>query len=241
MTKYGNNYKYIDLQKKVSESKSGVLKKLPDSVVRLLVKIIRQNDLNDILNKNSENYGVDFLANVLDGLNITVDIEGEENLPDNGKCFFIANHPFGVVDGLVLTHTVGKKYGSLKAIANEVFMLMPQMHPIIAAVNVFGRSSKEYLNALNQVYNSDVPITHFPAGLLSRIYNWKIQDPPWQKSFVSKAITCERDIVPFYFYGRNSRLFYAIYLFRKLLGIKVAVELMLLSREMFRKKIKRLK
>jgi putative hemolysin len=233
--------KYIDIEKIIIESKSGVLKKLPIFIIKLIKKIIRQDDINQILNKYEENKGVEFLDKVIEELNIRIFVEGKENLPENGKCFFAANHPFGIVDGLVLTHTVAQKYGTLKAIANDAFMFIPQMHPLVAAVNVFGRSPREYMQGLDETYNSDTPITHFPAGLVSRVFSGKIQDSIWQKSFITKAISSERDIVPFYFYGRNSILFYSIYLVRKLFGIKLNIELALLPHEMFNKRNKTIK
>lgn len=233
--------KFIDIEKIIIESKSGVLKKLPIFIIKLIKKIIRQDDINQILNKYEENKGVEFLEKVIEELNIRILVEGKENLPENGKCFFAANHPFGIVDGLVLTHTVAQKYGTLKAIANDAFMFIPQMHPLVAAVNVFGRSPREYMQGLDETYNSDTPITHFPAGLVSRVFSGKIQDSTWQKSFITKAISSERDIVPFYFYGRNSILFYSIYLVRKLFGIKLNIELALLPLEMFNKRNKTIK
>lgn len=233
--------KYIDIEKIIIESKSEVLKKLPVFIIKLIKKIIRQDDINQILNKYEENKGVEFLEKVIEELNISILVEGKENLPENGKCFFAANHPFGIVDGLVLTHTVAQKYGILKAIANDAFMFIPQMHPLVAAVNVFGRSPREYMQGLDETYNSDTPITHFPAGLVSRVFSGKIQDSVWQKSFITKAISSERDIVPFYFYGRNSILFYSIYLVRKLFGIKLNIELALLPHEMFNKRNKTIK
>jgi putative hemolysin len=84
----------------------------------------------------------------------------------------------------------------------------------------------------------DIPITHFPAGEVSRRYNGKVQDSEWQKSFITKAVSTGRDIVPFHFYGRNSNLFHIINIVRKLFGIKLNIELMLLPREMFRMKNK---
>jgi putative hemolysin len=113
---------------------------------------------------------------------------------------------------------------------------VPPLRPLIAAVNVFGRNSKEYVTDLINIYNSDVPITHFPAGEVSRLYNGKIQDCQWQKSFITKAIFFKRDIVPFYIYGHNSNLFYGISTVRRGLGIKTNIELVLLPHEMFRKK-----
>ncbi len=233
--------KYINIKELVKNSNSKLLKRLPGFALNLLARIIMQDEINRILDKYHENTGVDFLPGVLAELNILVDIKGLDNLPDNRKCFFVANHPYGIADGLILTCIVAKRYGTLKAIGNDVFMLIPQLRPLIAAVNVFGSNYRDYLIELDRVYKSDVPITHFPAGLVSRVKNRKIQDFDWHKSFISKAVECERDIVPFCFTGRNSVLFYFVYLLRKYLGIKANLELSLLPYEFFRKKNKSIK
>ncbi|NOU16427.1 MAG: glycerol acyltransferase [Bacteroidales bacterium] len=227
--------KYLDLESVIKNSNFGLLKKLPKFVVKLLIKITKQEEINDILTRNAESIGVKFLSSIIKDYNLTVVIEGKENLPENGRCFFVANHPFGIIDGLVLTNTIGEKYGTLKAIGNDAFMYIPHLRPVIAAVNSFGQNSKEYINALEEVFDSDTPITHFPAGEVSRVYSWKVQDCKWQKSMVTKAISKKRDIVPIHFYGRNSRLFYSIGLFRTMLRIKLNFELILLPREMLLK------
>ncbi|MBL7966793.1 MAG: 1-acyl-sn-glycerol-3-phosphate acyltransferase [Prolixibacteraceae bacterium] len=226
----------INVEAQIKNSNSAFLKKLPRFIIKGLAKITYQDEINRILTKFEDSVGVDFLPKVLKELNIQVEIEGLENLPENGKCFFVANHPFGIADGLILTHTIASKYGDFRAIGNEVFVLIPQLRPIIAAVSVFDSNPKKYLQALDVVFNSEIPITHFPAGLVSRIRNWKVRDSKWHKSFVSKSVSCGRDVVPFYFYGRNSILFYTIFLIRKLLGIKANLELALLPHELFNKR-----
>lgn len=237
MTKPSEDIKFIDIAKIIAESDSGgVLTKLPGFVITLISKIIMQDELNRVLTKYSDSVGADFLISMIAEFNLKLEVEGKENLPENGKCFFASNHPFGVIDGLVLTHIVSEKYGELKAIANDAFMFLPHLRPFISAVNVYERSSKEYVKALEVIYNQEIPITHFPAGEVSRRYDGKVQDPDWQKSFITKAVSTKRDIVPFYFYGRNSRLFYMVHSIRKLFGIKMNIELLLLPREMFRKR-----
>lgn len=230
--------RYIDIEKSIRERKTGILPKLPGFVIKILANIVCQEGMNYILNKYSDNIGPDFLVKVIDELNLTLQIEGIENLPENKKCFFVSNHPFGIVDGLVITHIVSKKYGPLKAIANDAFMYIPQLRPFVVAVNVFDGSSKEYLQKLEETYNQDIPITHFPAGIVSRRREGKIQDLPWQKSVITKAVSSKRDVVPLHFHGTNSRLFYFIHSARTVLGIKLNIELMLLPREMFNKRNK---
>jgi len=232
---------YINLNKIIQESNSKLLKRLPNFCVYFIKVIICQNKLNRLFTKYSNYEGVDFLPKVIEELNIKVEIDGIENLPENGKCFFVANHPFGFIDGLILTNTVASKYGDFRAIGNEVFMFIPHVKPIIAAVNVFGTNPKEYIIELEKLYESDLPITHFPAGMVSRIKKGKIQDCEWQKSFIKKAVSNKRDIVPFYFYGKNSNLFYLIYISRKALRIRINLELALLPREIFNKRNKTIK
>jgi putative hemolysin len=238
MVKPGPDSRYIDIAKVIAESDTPVLKRLPGFLVRWIETIIRQDEMNRILSKYADDSGADFLVKIIAELNLKLEIEGKENLPENGKCIFVANHPFGVIDGLVLTRVVTEKYGTLKAIANDVFMFLPQLHPLIAAVNVFDSSSREYVQALNETYEQEIPITHFPAGEVSRFHKGRVQDPDWQKSFIPKAISSKRDIVPLYFYGRNSHLFYTVHFVRRIFGISLNIELLLLPREMFRKRNK---
>jgi putative hemolysin len=230
--------KYIDIEKVIHDSGSPFLKRLPRYVVRLIIWLIRQDEMNRILNKYSDRIGIPFLKCILDEFNINVDLVGLENLPDNPRSVFVSNHPFGIADGLVLTSIVAAKYGSFKAFGNDAFMLIPNLRPLIAEINVFGRNSKQQIVLIDEIYSSDTPITHFPAGEVSRVYHRKIQDCAWQKSFITKAVAKKRWVVPVYFEGRNSWLFYAVFIVRRLLGIKLNLELLLLPREMFRKRNK---
>ncbi|RLD60895.1 MAG: glycerol acyltransferase, partial [Bacteroidetes bacterium] len=227
--------KYIDLDKNFKESNSKALQRMPSFLVSIMKKVVMQKELNRVLTKTANDIGVAFINAIIKEYNITPKIEGIENLPESSRCIFVSNHPFGILDGLVLAKTVSDKYGTFKAIGNEAFMFMPQMRPVTAVVNVYGQTSRDYVQALDKVYASDVPIDHFPAGEVSRWYNGKIQDTEWQKSMITKAIKHKRSIVPFYMYGSNSKLFYIIYRARKFVGIKANLELALLPSEMFNK------
>ncbi|MFC0877555.1 1-acyl-sn-glycerol-3-phosphate acyltransferase [Saccharicrinis sp. FJH2] len=227
---------YINIKKEIRNSESAFLKKLPGFIITLITKIIKQKDLNLLLNKYGHLNAYDFLGAMLEEMQITIDVKGHENLPDHSKCFFVANHPFGVADGMILTYLVSRKYGEYRSIGNDVFLLIPPLKPTIAAINVFGTSQREYYRELDKVYNSELPITHFPAGIVSRVINGKVMDGPWHKSMITKSVSCQRNIVPLHFLGKNSQLFYSIYRIRKLLGIKLNIELMLLPREFFNKR-----
>lgn len=231
---------YIDITKIIRESDSKFLRKLPGFFILLIKKIIREKEINRILSECEGLEGFPFLEKMIKEFDLKLDIKGKQNLPESSRCIFAANHPFGVIDGLLITHTVAEKYGTLKAIGNDAFMFLQPLRPFIFAVNVFGTNTKERIAALDELYASSTAVTHFPSGEVSRKYNGKIQDCGWQKSFVSKAIAHRRNIVPIHFMGKNSRLFYFISALRKMIGIKLTLELILLPHEMFNKKGKKI-
>lgn len=231
---------HINIKKLAKESDSPLLRRLPSFIFLLLAWIIRQKEMNRVLDKYHSQDGRFFLNEIFKDLNIKLNIKGMENLPGHSKCFFVANHPYGIADGLILTRIVINKYGDFRAIGNNLFALVPPLKQHLAAVNVFGKSQREYMVALEEIYLSDVAITHFPAGVVSRVQGGKIRDGEWQKSFITKSIACQREVVPIHIDGRNSILFYAIYIIRKVFHIRLNIELMLLPREFFNKKNKRI-
>lgn len=228
--------KYIDIEENLKRDKPKLYKRLPKFVLFLIKRILHENEANIICRKYKDYSGIDFIPKLIEYFNIKIDVKGIENLPEHKNCIFVANHHLGFLDGLVLTYLVSQKYGKLKAIGNEAFMYIPNMRPMIASVNVFGKNSREYIKDLNELYASDIPITHFPNGTVARVHKGKVKDEKWTKSFITRAVTNERDIVPIRFFEKNSRLFYTIYRIRKFLGIKTNIELILLLNELFRRR-----
>lgn len=233
--------KYIDLSKILKEQHPALYKKMPGFVIKLIELIIMQKAMNKAINKYIEHGGVAFTGKMIEELNLQLEIEGKENLPENGRCFFVANHLYGILDGMILGNIIGSKYGSFMGISNDAFQLIPQLESSTTSVNVYGKSAKEQVLKLEEIYKSNVPINHFPAGEVSRKYNGKVEDKEWHKSFITKAISEKRDVVPVLFHGRNSRLFYAVHSIRQKLGIAANIELILLPSEMFKKRNKTIK
>jgi len=235
------NMPQVDIKKIIKNSDSKFLNGLPNIVKTAIAITIKQKSLNRLFGNNSDYVGVDFPPKVLEYLKVKFDIRGEENLPEDGRCIFVTNHPFGLIDGLIVLSIVGNQYGKLRIISNDYLKYVKNLNPITVYVNVFEKNLKLHAAKIKEVYASDFPIINFPAGFVSRVKNFKIQDREWKKSFVKKSIENKRDVVPIKISGRNSLLFYTIFLFRQVLGIKLTLELILLPREMFRKRGKTIK
>ncbi len=174
-----------------------------------------QNIYNEVL-RQCDVLGHTFWEAALACLNIQVDCNRTqlELVPEKGPVILIANHPFGVVDGIIACHiaqTVRKEFKILiNSVLTEEKRIKDHMLPIdfgntreSQLVNL--RSRKEALNTLKD----DGAIIIFPAGgvATSAGFFGPAKDLEW-RLFVTKLIQQSKaTVVPMYFHGQNSRLF----------------------------------
>lgn len=212
---------------------------IPPFLITVVEKLIRQKELNEILKATLPSKGSEFARRVLDYLNITLKVDGLENLQEGERYMFASNHPLGGLDGMALITVLGKKYGdeNIRFLVNDMLMNVEPLKEIFLPVNKFGRQGRENSIIINEKMASGGQIFQFPAGLCSRLQdNGEICDLEWQKSFVAKAIEYHRDIVPVYFEGKNSKKFYKTARLRKKLGVKFNLEQILLPSELCKAK-----
>ncbi|MDR1730067.1 MAG: 1-acyl-sn-glycerol-3-phosphate acyltransferase [Prevotellaceae bacterium] len=228
----------IDIDAILADKAPGLKKKLPQFMIRYLKKIAHQDDLNGFFRKYGDLYGADFAKAILDDFNITIKIEGEENLPANGRVIFASNHPLGGADGVAILKFLSDHYGEAKAPVNDMLMHVENLADFFIPINKLGALAKDSTAMINNTYESDNPILFFPAGMVSRKQKGGIRDLEWKKTFVAKAIQYERDIVPLHFVGYNSPFFYNLGYLRTKLGIKVNIEMLYLVDELYKQRNK---
>jgi putative hemolysin len=233
--------KFIDLDEVIRKKNPKLLKILPKFILNFFKRIIYQDELNEVINNNRSEYGLNFVSGILKGFGTKVEVHGMENVPDSGRFIFASNHPLGGLDGIVLMNEVGKKFPDLKFVVNDLLLNVQNLEPVFVPVNKHGRQSAEYARVIESAYKSNTQILYFPAGLCSRKIKGEITDLAWHKSFIVKSIQYQRDIIPVYFDGRNTNFFYNLANLRKFLGIKVNLEFIFLVGEMFKQKGKLMK
>lgn len=209
---------------------------IPRFVVRWLERTICQDKLNAILVKMAGKDGVDASIAALDEMNITIETEGMDRLPD-GRYMFVSNHPLGGLDGLALISLLGKRYDhKIKFLVNDLLMAVEPLRDVFLPVNKYGSQSRAAATQIEEALKSDNQFITFPAGLCSRMQpDGSIADLPWQKAAIVHAATHQRDVVPVFFDAHNSKFFYRFAKWRKKLGIKFNIELIFLPKEMIKK------
>jgi putative hemolysin len=207
---------------------------IPGFVFNYIEHIAHQDGLNEILRTYGQQTGVDFAASCMDYFNVSIDIKGLENVPEGRRYLFVSNHPLGGFDGIILMVLIGKKLGDVRVLVNDLLMNIENLRPLFLPINKHGGHSKDAAKAIDETFETDVPMLTFPAGICSRKVKGVVTDLEWKKNFLHKAIEHKRDIVPIYFNGRNSNFFYNLANLRKRLGIKSNIEMFFLVDELFK-------
>lgn len=237
-----NVQKTIDIEKVLRSKMGGKVKYVPRFVINWLKRLAHEDEVNAFLWENRDKEGTSWLEACVKYLDMDISIEGEENLPDkhDGKLYtFVSNHPLGGQDGVCLGAIIGRCYdGKFRYLVNDLLMFLPGLRPVCIGINKTGRQARDFPRMVEMGFQSDNHILMFPAGLNSRLIGGRIHDLPWKKTFVTKSVQYQRDVVPIYFSGRNSKRFYRIAKWQKIIGLKVNIAMLFLVDEMYKNRHK---
>lgn len=230
----------VDVDAIVRGKAGAKAKYIPPFVINWLKRKLHQDEVNAFLTGRAMGKsGVDFLDECVDYLQMDLTVVGLDELPTNagGRYFtIVCNHPLGGEDGVALGKLVCHKYDSkMVYLVNDVLMNLRGLAPLCVPINKTGAQSRNFPKMVEAAFESERNVVMFPAGLCSRKgADGQIRDLPWKKTFITKSIQYQRDVIPVHFSGRNSDRFYNIARWCKRLGLKFNVAMLYLVDEMYR-------
>ena len=230
----------VDVEAIVRDKAGAKYKYIPGFVLSWLKRILHQDEVNRFLTgRAAGKFGVDFLDECVDYLEMDMEVKGLDELPSNdgGRYFtIVSNHPLGGEDGVALGKLICHKYDSqMLYLVNDVLMNLKGLAPLCIPINKTGAQSRNFPKMVETAFQSQKNVLMFPAGLCSRKQDdGSIRDLPWKKTFISKSIEYQRDVIPVHFSGRNSERFYNIARWCKRLNLKVNIAMLFLVDEMYK-------
>jgi len=189
---------------------------------RAIIKAIENTTGRQRLMRRARGYedevarGRDFWAVLVERYGLRLEVVGGalENIPASGPVIVIANHPYGILDGLMLGHILALARGDFRILANSVFRKAEDLERVILPIS-FGddkaamaqniQTRKSALRYLSQ----GGAIGVFPGGTVSTAAKpfGRPMDPAW-RGFTARMIAkSNATVVPVFFDGHTSRLF----------------------------------
>jgi putative hemolysin len=227
----------IDVEEIIRKKNTIVWRLLPGFIINYLRRIIHETEINDILYRYQGVHGISFVNALIEKeFCIRFEVLGEEKIPMDGRLIIVSNHPLGGLDGLVLIDLISRYRKHIKFPVNDLLMNISNLRELFVPIDKTGKNSIQLARMFDELFQSDDTVLYFPAGICSRKMQREIQDLEWKKTFIGKAKSTQRDILPIYFDGKNSDFFYNLARLRKKLGIKINIEMLYLVDEMFKQK-----
>lgn len=227
----------VDIEKVVRNQNNKIIKRLPIFIINYIKKLVHQDEVNEVIKLNRDKFGFDFVKGCVDYLNVKAKTFNEHFIPGSGRFIFAANHSLGAVDFGAVIMKIHEKFKNVKILANDLFLQVENTRNIFLPVATFKKNDPEKREAIeSHLREDDSQMFIFPAGKVARLIKGKMDDGPWHRSFIRNAVEHKRDIIPIFIGGKNSKKFYRFANFRKFIGIKGNIELLLLPGEVFKKK-----
>lgn len=192
-------------------------------IIRLLARIAKRpverllgfDDVNDIYHTLPQDER-SFEARGLARMSVTWEADAEEleRFPREGPVVAVANHPFGMLEGLILIELLRQVRPDTKVLANYILARYPEMLPGLILVDPFdsGAVKRRNLRGIREAMawlRAGNLLGTFPAGEVAHLAWGKreIVDPPWSASVGRLIRTSQAQVVPLYLDGINGALF----------------------------------
>jgi putative hemolysin len=146
---------------------------------------------------------------------IVAGAEQMDAVPRSGGLLLVANHPFGVVDGLALGHLGLQLRDNVRILTNSLLCQVPEVERHLLPVDFSGTPEARRLTAETRrqaaaLLAAGKVVAVFPAGgvaTANRPLTGRAVDAPWHP-FVGRLATIPGvTTLPVHFAGQNSRLF----------------------------------
>jgi len=185
------------------------------SPANILEKLIGVDALRELYSRAQLRGNASFFESVLAELEVKIKISDADlaRIPAVGPVIVCANHPFGILDGMVLGATLMRAREDVRILTNLLLKDIAELEPYCLWIDPFengdpAQNRASIRRAVRWLGQGGMLAT-FPAGEVSH-WNFReraVADPQWSDTAVRLAQMTKAAIVPVHFDGQNSLVF----------------------------------
>ena len=186
---------------------------LSGSTLGLVKRMLAIAQMDELYRRCAADTGRDFAAAVLRALNVEVIVKDDAfaALTPENPMVIISNHPFGMLDGLILIKLLGERIRSFKFMSNYLLQGIETLKEHFIFTNPLDdggdqRSNVASVRAILRLAQSQTSIVIFPAGDVSsfQLRKLRVEDRDWDPANIKLIKRLRLPILPVHIEGRNS-------------------------------------
>ncbi len=143
-------------------------------------------------------------------LHFDYELDGLENIPKEGPCVIVCNHPHGMSDGLMFGDVAMRVRSDIRIVVNEFLNCVHGMRPYNITVDVYGgaeakRANMAGMREIIKWLRGGHCILLFPSGSVAS-FSWKdkrIVEDPWQTNMAALIRKTGATVVPMHISGHT--------------------------------------
>ena len=172
-----------------------------------LKKVYKKNYSDPELHNN-------FWKKTLEILRIEHILKNAERIPKQGPCIIVSNHPFGILDGLIICSEVARLRKDYRVLINEELTAIDHIRNYLFPLRLDTSKDAVKINVKSkndaiEFINEGGLVVIFPSGEVAtseRLFK-RAMEKEWKPMIgsITRKVTCK--ILPVYCHGQNSFLF----------------------------------
>lgn len=191
-----------------------------------LSKFFALDTLDYFYKQSLQSPGYSFSEKILNALNIKLNFSKSDllQIPAKGPAIVVANHPFGGIEGVLISALLEKVRADVKIMANYLLQSIPELRGKFIFVNPFNQEDAVKRNIASMresIYwvRKGGLLVIFPSGTVShfQLKERIIADPPWKESIGRLIEVLDAPVIPVYFEGHNKLAFQTLGLLHPIL------------------------
>jgi putative hemolysin len=183
----------------------------------LIEKATLLDNLNNVylnlLHSTSDKSFEDKILNEL-GIELNYNKNDINKIPETGPLLIVCNHPYGAVEGVILSSIIQKRRNDYKILANYLLKKIPELEDRFIFVDPFNKTNsvekniKPLKDTIRYLKAGGV-IAVFPSGEVSSFHlkDRNITDPKWNENIARIAQLTKVPVLTIHFNGSNSKIF----------------------------------
>jgi putative hemolysin len=192
----------------------GPIGRLVEPLARWLLALPQLNDTYQHIATDRRN--LSFAERAIANLGVTCDMPADElaRIPGTGPLVVVSNHPFGGIDGLILSGLLRRVRPDVKVLVNRLLHVVPELGETSIFVDAFGGPDAVPANiaamrAAVRWLRGGGALGVFPAGEVSHldVRHRTVRDSSWHPLVARLATLTGAAVLPIFFGGRNSGVF----------------------------------
>lgn len=195
--------------------KFGKNDRLASVFAAMIMRLLDIDKINKMYNELYDANG-DMVDAFLNALNIGINISknSRKNIPASGAAILIANHPTGILDGMMMIRVLTRIRGDVRFMGNFLLTRIEPLAKYFITVDPFNSKDKAMnrtglRQSLEHLQNGGMLVI-FPAGEVSTRQKAlsKIEDKKWGNTILKFIRKANVPVLPVWIEANNSRLFH---------------------------------